>query len=251
MPHAVKLEQFEGPLDLLLRLIEQEELDITAIALAEVCEEYLAHLKQVEHRLPEEVADFLVIAAKLIYLKSLELVPAIEGEEHEDVTGLADQLRIYRAFVEASQELAERYQADACSFAFQGARTLPGREKRPFTPPPRLTVAILQQTYAHLIREIEPIVRIPRAVIGRVISIDDRIAEIRRLILDQPHASFEEVLRGKNGRDECIVSFLAILELMKQEEIRVKQDSQFAPIRIDRPRTSASSTNRPLTILHT
>ncbi|MDO8599727.1 MAG: segregation/condensation protein A, partial [bacterium] len=100
MSHTVKLDQFEGPLDLLLHLIEQEELDITAIALATVCEEYLAHLKRVEHRPPEEVADFLVVAAKLLYLKSLVLVPAVAGEADDDATGLAEQLRIYRAFLE-------------------------------------------------------------------------------------------------------------------------------------------------------
>lgn len=230
MSHTVRIDQFEGPLDLLLHLIEQEELDITAIALSQVCEEYLAHLKRVERRSPEEVADFLLVAAKLLYLKSLTLVPGAAAEAEEDVTGLAEQLRIYRAFLDASRLLEERYVSGATCY---------GTERAPiatatFSPPPRLTTDHLAAAFARVIAELEPIVRIPRAVIGRVISIEERVAEIRHFIASQPHATFDEILHGRIGRDQRIVSFLAILELVKQCVIEAKQGERFAPISIAR-----------------
>jgi len=228
MSHTVKLDQFEGPLDLLLRLIEQEEIDITTIALARVCEEYLAHLAQVEHRPPEEVADFLVIAAKLLYLKSLLLVPGMEGEAEADATGLAEQLRIYRAFIEASRALEARYASGVACYATERAPVVTAA----FLPPPRLTAMSLRDACVRVIAELEPIVRIPRAVIGRVISIDERITEIRQLVASQPYATFDDVLRGRVGSDQRIVSFLAILELVKQRVIEAEQSGRFAPISV-------------------
>lgn len=230
MPHTVKLEQFEGPLDLLLRLIEQEEVDITSIALAQVCEEYLAQLRQVEDRSPEEVADFLVVAAKLLYLKSLTLVPGQAPEDTEDATGLAEQLRIYRAFLEASRAIEARYVSGASCY---------GTERSPvaapsFLPPPRLVAEHLRAAFSLVLVELEPIIRIPRAVVGRVISIDERISEIRRLIAERGTATFEDVLRGRTGRDQRIVSFLAILELVKQRVLEAQQEGRFAPITIER-----------------
>jgi segregation and condensation protein A len=230
MPHTISLDQFEGPLDLLLRLIEQEELDITTIALARVCEEYLAHLKQVEDRSPEEVADFLVVAAKLLYLKSLVLVPGATADAEADATGLADQLRIYRLFIEASRGIEARYVSGVMCFPTERVPVAPGT----FIPPPHCDRHVLRAAFERILAELEPIVRIPRAVVGRVISIDDRISEIRRLIESQPHATFEDVLHGRSGRDEAIVSFLAILELVKRQVLEVKQERRFAPITIQR-----------------
>ncbi|MDP3771152.1 MAG: ScpA family protein [bacterium] len=230
MSNVIPLEPFEGPLDLLLRLIEQEEVDITAIALARVCEEYLAHLQQVEHRSPEEVADFLVVAAKLLYLKSLTLVPDTSALPEDDATGLAEQLRIYRAFIDASRALEARYASGVACYPTERAPIATAA----FLPPPRLTVASLRDVFARILAELEPIVRIPRAVIGRVISIDDRITEIRQLIASRPHITLDDVLRGRAGSDQRIVSFLAILELVKQRVIEAEQAGRFAPIRIER-----------------
>lgn len=225
----VPLQQFEGPLDLLLQLIEQEELDITTIALAEVCEAYLAHLRQMEERLPEEVADFLVVAAKLLYLKSLELLPGVEVES-EDTTGLAEQLRIFRVFVEAAKGIAERF--GATPFMYPSARIAVAIPS--FVPPPKLSLAILAGAMESVITMIEPIVRIPQAKIGRVISIEGRIREIRQLVATRTHTTLQDIFHGRSGLDERIVSFLAILELVRREELHVQQASRFAPITIER-----------------
>lgn len=236
MPHTVKIDQFEGPLDLLLQLIEQEELDVTAVSLASVCEQYIARLREVEDRLPEEIADFLVIAAKLLYLKSLTLIPGAEAEP-EDTTGLAAQLERYRAFLEASHEIARRLASGRVSYGAERTLVLAPT----FLPPPRLTVDALRVTFARILEELEPIVRIPRAVIGRVISIEERVSELRQLIAERPAASFADVLRGRATRQDAIVSFLAILELVKQRVIEVQQDGRFAPITIARASAEADT----------
>ncbi|MFH1098666.1 MAG: ScpA family protein [Candidatus Uhrbacteria bacterium] len=228
--HNVKLEQFEGPFDLLLQLIEQEELDITAISLARVCEEYLARLGQVEGRAPEDVADFLLVAAKLLYLKSLALLPGAIAESAEDTTGLTEQLRLYRAFIEAAQKIDGRWRSGAVGFSTQRTpvRTVV------FAPPPRCTIATLSVIFAAIVAELEPIVRIPRAVIGRRISIEERIAKIRQLITGRDCVTFDETLQENRTNEESIVNFLAILELVRQRFVDVIQLERFGPIRIER-----------------
>lgn len=230
MPHTVKLDQFEGPLDLLLQLIEREELDVTAIALASVCEEYLAQLKKVERRSPEELADFLVVAAKLLYLKSLVLAPGASVDVEEDITGLTEQLRRYREFIAAAEIIAGRWTSGMVGYPTERAPLAAVA----FLPPPRLAVAALRDVFKRILEELEPIVRIPHATIGRKISIEDRITEIRRLIDARPFAIFFELLRDRKNKEEAIVNFLAILELTKQCAIEAEQASQFAPIRIVR-----------------
>lgn len=200
------------------------------MTLSRVCEEYLANLRQVEQREPEEVADFLLIAAKLLYLKSLVLLPGQTSAEVVDTTGLAEQLRLYRIYLEASQGIAERYAMGAMLYPTTRAPVVTAT----FLPPPGCTAEVLSVTFSRILADLEPIVRIPRAVIGRKISIDDRIAEIRDLMLVRPQTTFQEVLRGRWTRDEQIVSFLALLELVKQRVVEVTQEDRFAPIRISR-----------------
>jgi segregation and condensation protein A len=229
VPHYVQLEQFEGPLDLLLRLTMREEVDITRVTLARVCEEYLANLQQVDERAPEEVADFLVVAAKLLYLKSLVILPTNEADEViDDTTGLTQQLRRYRMFVEASHSVAAAYRSPRLSYA--GQKRLIARPA--FVPPPSLLPVHLERTMLRMIAALEPIVRIPRAIVTRRLSIDDRIVEIRRLVRNRISTSFNDLIRGSGSREERIVSFLAVLELMKQRVIRVEQQGRFAPMAI-------------------
>src|SRR5574344_1562914 len=104
----LKLEKFEGPLGILLKLIEQEELDITEIALASIADEFLAYVETSENIGPEEMADFLVMAARLLYIKSKALLPyLVSAEEEEEITELENQLKMYKEFVDASSKIAQ------------------------------------------------------------------------------------------------------------------------------------------------
>ena len=103
----IKIENFEGPLDLLLQLIEREELDITTVSLLDVADQYINYLSKIEDKKPEMLADFLLIAAKLLYIKSRALLPELETDSDEDSMDLARQLKMYKKFVEASKILSK------------------------------------------------------------------------------------------------------------------------------------------------
>ena len=101
-----KLEQFNGPLDLLLKLIEKEELDITQISLAKITDQYIEYIKSTSYIKPEDMADFLVMAARLLLIKSKALFPYLQfGEEDEDVEELERQLKMYKEFIEATKKI--------------------------------------------------------------------------------------------------------------------------------------------------
>ena len=119
MPYTVRVEKFEGPLDLLLQLIEGEKLEITEISLVQVTEPFVQHVRERQGAIPpEELADFLVVAAKLIYLKSRALLPELTDQALDEGPDLADQLRMYRAFVEASNRLGEMDRRALRSYSF-------------------------------------------------------------------------------------------------------------------------------------
>lgn len=227
MAHTVKIDRFEGPLDLLLQLIEREELPITDVALAEVTDQYVEHIQHVT--VPsEELADFLVIAAKLLYIKSRLLVPSAALAPEEGIS-LEEQLRMYKEFVEASKGIAARLAEQRFSFS---------RERAPlpmgvFTPPPGVQGETLRQIFSEIIGSLEPVVRLPQTALERVVSIEERIHYLRELLGEKKRISFGLYLRSAKTKTDVVVSFLALLELMKQRSIRVAQDDLFSDMTIE------------------
>ncbi len=234
MPHQFKIERFEGPLDLLLQLIEREELPITEVSLAEVTDQYV---EQLEHARvpPEELADFLVIAAKLLYIKSRLLVPSLPLEAEEGIS-LEEQLRMYKEYVEASKGIEERLQAKRFSFSRERAPVVAGV----FTPPVGVTPDRLAEVFREIISALEPIVRLPKAAIERAVSIEERIHHLRTLLGEKKRVSFGLYLRSAKTSADVVVSFLAILELMKQGSIRVDQDGLFTDMTIEQGKVPIS-----------
>lgn len=230
MAYVIKLAQFEGPLDLLLGLIEREELSITEISLAKVTDEYLRIVRGAPEIRPEDLADFLVVAAKLILIKSQVLLPGLDVEEEEGPS-LADQLRLYREFVEASRKVELIIKKKHFMFG----RSKPFIRRVPeFSPPPKLTVEKLAAAFRVVLAALESIVKLPRAAILRAISIQEKISHIRQMILDRIAVSFHEVLRGAKSKTEVIVSFLALLELVKQRVIDAEQGQLFHEITVQK-----------------
>jgi len=229
--YRVHLEVYEGPLDLLLRLIEREELDITRVSLARVADGYLLHLDQVRQRSAANLAEFLVIAARLLVLKSRVLLPRSddESEDEEDwETDLVERLREYKRYRAAAGHLREIEESGRRSYPRVAP---PPRLKARLDPgsasPGELLQALLRALAAH---------KVPSPVDGVVapitVHIRDCMARILSRVAARRRVSFRELMAASRSRMEIIVMFLGLLELIKQQRVRAYQDALFGEIGI-------------------
>lgn len=225
---SFKTEKFEGPLDLLLRLVEEKNLPINEVSLAAITDQYLEHLEHNPTIGKDELADFLVVAARLLLIKSRTLLPEIALGIEEGDFSLEDQLRMYKQFAEA----AKRIEAAIRLKRFLFPREKPPLQPGVFSPPRGLSAGKLEQVFREIIRVVEPVVRFPKAAVARAVSIQDKIAEIHALLKAEKELSFRHFIRGAESRTEVVVSFLALLELVKQRLIDVSQEELFHDIRI-------------------
>jgi segregation and condensation protein A len=224
-----KLQQFTGPLDLLLNLVGEQKMNISDVSLSTVTEQYLKYLEKLEEREPEEMADFLLIAARLLLLKSKKLLPMLQPEEDEGPS-LEDQLRLYQAFVEASKKLNKRWLSGIRS----DFRVEPPRRPSEFVPPKNLSQALLQEFFLKLLQRIKPLPELPQARMDKAVSVRDKIETIRALLQKAESVSFRELLGKASNRSEIIASFLALLELVKSENIVLRQKKTFEDILIEK-----------------
>jgi segregation and condensation protein A len=233
----IQLDNYAGPLDLLLSLIEQRQLDITAISLARVAEQYMQAVTAVESPDPDVIAEFLVIGAKLLVIKTRALLPRppveVAPKDEEDVGDqLARQLIEYRRFKEAATQLRAWEQANHRAYARRAAPPLP-----PSKPPPALDVslsdliaAVQRRLQLMLPLEAEP-VAMPAP---KIITIADVRARLHGILRQQSWISFEDLLSLAISRNEVIVTLWTVLELFKRGLIVFEQEHLFAPINIGR-----------------
>lgn len=228
--HQFTLPDFEGPLDLLLQLIEHRELDITKLSLATVTDQYLELIAKPGNIDLSQLADYLVIAARLILIKSRLLLPQAEeptAEGEEDLgEALARQLREYRLFKRAAVFLKERSRS--------GMHSYPR-----FAPPPRpqpSTWKLEGVSPDDLAKALEKALGsrpgLPQGTleVPLRVSIDQKIRTIVELTMQRPRVRFSRLLEEANSRVEVIVTFLAVLELIKLRKINAQQDRLFGEI---------------------
>lgn len=231
-PMAVtfKIEHFEGPLDLLLRLVEQEELDISTVSLAKVAEQFAGYVQKSKDIPLEELADFLVVAAKLMYIKSKLLMPSLSDQEMEEGADLESQLREYQRFVAASRVINKMWNEKRESFPRQSAMTI---KSEGFVPPGGVTTELLQQVMKRIIARLEPLIRLPQTSIERVVTIQDKIKSLFERVRKHAATTFHSFVSGVKDKTEAIVSFLALLELVKQRFVIADQKDLFHDIKIE------------------
>jgi len=220
---------FEGPLDLLLYLIERAELDITKLALAQVTDQYLEHLHKLEELTPDDVSAFLVIAAKLLQIKSEALLPRPpeRGEGEEDLgEALARQLLEYQRFKTVAEALFERESSGLRNYLRLAA-------------PPRIegkvdlsdtTLEDLVSAAASILNQVDSRQELRTVVAPSPITIRQKIRLISQTLKQKGKASFQALLAAKRTRLDVVVTFLAVLELVKQHFIRVYQARLFDEI---------------------
>ncbi|MDP2629872.1 MAG: segregation/condensation protein A [Candidatus Uhrbacteria bacterium] len=243
----IRLDQFEGPLDLLLHLIEEEKLDITEVSLARVADEYLARLTEFSQssRL-DELSDFVVIAAKLLLIKSRLLIPVLSSEEEEDIEELARQLKMYKVFYEAAKKIDALSRKKTVAFP----RRAPLPQDTGFSPPASLTPLVLKDVFMRVLSSAQALIPKPREIIfiPRV-SIREKIEEIVTLLTNRTRCHFAEIIQGARSRGDVVVSFMALLELVKQRSVFVTQSELFHDIVISRNPSPALSDQRGQTLL--
>lgn len=233
-------EKFSGPLGLLLSMIESEEMDITEIALAKIADEYVNYIRSASEDDidPDEMADFLVIAAKLLFIKSKALLPYLyTAEDEQEVDDLEKQLRMYKEFVTASQKIKERLMEKHFLFLPPLLKNRRQQFNLPvFTAPAKINTALMHEVFLKLLAALEKIKeeKLPESRLEPKISIDEKIAQIKKMIFSQVKVNFSKILSAAENKTEVIVSFLAVLELAKQKELIFDQDELFGEINISR-----------------
>lgn len=224
-----KVKQFEGPLDLLLSLIEQRQLDITSIALAEVTEQFLQHIKQLTHIDPTVLADYLAIAAKLLVIKSKAILPSLEIENLEDddiSVDLESRLLLYKQFKEVANFLKKLDNRRKQSFT----RTLTFEEKINFFPDTTVEIGTLHKSILKVLHSLKELDSLPKAKIREAISIQEKIDILRTRLGNQVETKLSELLATAKNKSEVIITFLALLELIKQRIFTAEQDALFADV---------------------
>lgn len=223
--YNVLLEDFEGPLPLLLELIESAELDITSVSLSRVADQFLAHLET--HPIsPNELADFLLVAAKLLVIKSKALFPEIEIPEESGVP-LELQLGMYRVYHDKSRELERMIKAKRWAYWRKSAPPV-----AQFSPPENIHAEQLRAAWEQVLGIIKQSIEIPRIAIKKTITITERIREIEATIIKNARMSFKNYTSASASKAEVIVSFLAILELARRQLVMLDQHSLFEDITI-------------------
>ena len=231
---TLRVGSFEGPFDLLLHLCRTHEIDLAALPVRAITDQYLAHLEAMEFRDLEMAGAYLVMAATLIYLKSKLLVPPDEDEEQLDDEALAlkqeleDRLREYARVKAQGTWLAAREAEMARIWGRPGA-TLPDVEELPLED---LSVDWLERAMKRLIEE-QKRAR-PRQVEANPPSVLERMTEILSVLRDTWSLLFSSLSGGERKRSDVVVTLLAVLELVRQGRIKTQQTELFGDIVIER-----------------
>ena len=225
---------FCGPLALLLELIEQRRLPITEVSLAEVTDQYLERMRLLVGVDPELLADFLVIAAKLLVIKSRELLPSkpsLSSEEPGPATDLQQMLLEYSIFREAAEKLRQLEESGRRTYPRRPVPASAGRIEPALEPvPPEALRAAMER----MLRAIQR----PAGVLelSRRVSVQERMEQLLTYLSARCSATFAEI--AGNSIDAIVATFLAVLELLRRGEICAEQEAPFAEIRLSLARTS-------------
>lgn len=236
MTYKVKLEVFEGPLDLLLYLIKKEEIDIYDIPIARITDQYLEYLELMQLLDLTIAGEFLVMAATLIHIKSKMLLPADptqeEQEEEDPRAELVKRLLEYKKFKEAATELAHKESHQKHFFSRVG----PGIDMDAL---PASEEEFVEASLFDLITAFTKVLKnIPKEAFHKVIkdefTVSEKIHDILHMLCDRKALLFTELFKAARNKFEVITIFLAILELIKIREIQVRQIAPFGEIEIVR-----------------
>ena len=229
--YNVKTHIFEGPLDTLLALIEKRKLFINDISLAQVADDYIEYVKSLGDFPIADSAHFILIASTLVLIKSKSLLPTLTltEEEEQNIGDLEARLKEYQKYKELSRHLRERFGMNVEYLR------LPGKEKLVvFTPDKNISTNRIFDTIKSVINALPKKEIVPKAIVQKVISLEETIENLTKRITESMKMSFKDFAGiGRAEKVNVIVSFLAMLELVKQGIIQVRQDKDFHDIEME------------------
>jgi segregation and condensation protein A len=228
---TIKTEVFEGPLDLLLSLVEKRKLFINDIALSKVTDDFIAHIQNFENMPMADSAQFILIASTLLLIKSKSLLPTLTltEEEEEGIHDLETRLKIYQRIKDASVNIKNMFGVNII---------YPQSQSRPietiFSPHESMNLLSLAQSIKDIIKSLPKKENIPKAVVRKVISLEETIDNLTKRITQGLRMKFSDFANvSKEEKVNVIVSFLAMLELVKQGILHVSQENHFGDIHME------------------
>lgn len=227
---SYKLDVFEGPLDLLLNLIAKNKLNIYDIPIAELLEQYMAQIHEMQAADMDVASEFLEMAARLVHIKSVSLLPKKEEEAawKQELTG---QLLEYQQCKEAAMRLRERFSLDGIVRA-QADIPADLTYKRHHKPQELLSAYLSMLGKKKPPEPQKPEDTISKLITRRVVSVASQIVFVLRSLWKKRHVSLKELFRGKNDPSERVAAFLAVLELVKDKRLRVDGDGEDCEIKL-------------------
>lgn len=227
---SYKLDVFEGPLDLLLNLIAKNKLNIYDIPIAELLEQYMAQIHEMQAADMDVASEFLEMAARLVHIKSVSLLPKKEEEAalKQELTG---QLLEYQQCKEAAMRLRERFSLDSIVRA-QADIPADLTYKRHHKPQELLSAYLSMLGKKKPPEPQKPEDTISKLITRRVVSVASQIVFVLRSLWKKRHVSLKELFRGKNDPSERVAAFLAVLELVKDKRLRVDGDGEDCEIKL-------------------
>ncbi|MFA6136066.1 MAG: segregation/condensation protein A [Candidatus Paceibacterota bacterium] len=234
----MKSVEFSGPLDKLLELIEGKKMDITRISLAEVTADFLTYLKDLTQANQENkndslsriIADFLVVASQLILIKSKAILPEIElsEEEEESIQDLEKRLELYNQIKPMLAVLKKSWKENSPSFS----REMFSSIQPVFYPPLKISINDLKLSLQSLVDSLGSFILETEKIERQIFTLEEKVAELSQRITDGI-SKFSQVI-SKKSRQEAIVMFLALLHLLRDQVLRVKQSEIFKEIELER-----------------
>lgn len=235
---TIQTEAYQGPFEVLLDLIEERKLLVNDLALANITEAFIQHVRAQEAFPVEETANFIQIAATLLLIKSKSLIPdlALTDDESSDVEDLKRRLAAYEKVREAARELSR---------IFGKAVMVPAGERIPevvFAPSKDLSTGALEEALARVLAAREAVEELPEARVKPLVTIEEMMDRLAKRVQSAMTLSFKEFSGSAKEKIEVIVSFLALLELVKQGAVAAEQYDAHGDIRVTH--TSATSVPR-------
>jgi segregation and condensation protein A len=226
--YKVNIEKFAGPLDLLLQLIEKEKLSITEVSITKIADQFLEYIEKLDEIEAENLADFLIMASQLILIKSRALLPDLEIENEEEISAeeLALRLKEYKRFKDQAEKIDEIYTDSKISFEQEFYL----QKNDLFSPGNNLGTNVLKEAMLSITLSINKFRELAKKTVKQTVSMKERIIELQKEISKEARVKFKNILSKSKNRMEAVVSFLALLELIKQQVVEVNQDEIFGDI---------------------